>query len=239
MNLTDQLHDLVAHEPPYRLDPDSVVTGGRRRRRTRGTALALATGTTAAAVVAGVLLVQAQPPSGRQTLFGGTPPRPAPQGPIETVVRAHTPVSWTFSEAHETVPDGFQADVDDGAGASRLYVGVSPSPGSLQQHPCSDHEFALTSTCREMDLDTDTRLIVRGPAAGGPVISQTVVIVHRDGSGVDVENDNATWPWVDEIQAPATPEQKRLMSSPSVNRRLPVYSLEQMVEIAKAVDAAA
>jgi hypothetical protein len=242
VNLTDDLHDLVAHEPPYRLDPDAAIAAGRRRRRTRSTALALATGTTAAAVVAAVLVVQAGRPSGGQTLFGGSPSggtKQAPQGPIEVAVRAHTPAAWTLSETHETVPDGFQADVDDGEGAGRLYVGVSPSPGSLQQHPCSDHEFALDSVCREQDLDGDTRLIVRGPAASGPVTSQYVVIVHRDGSGVDVGNDNATWPWIDgPIQAPVTPEQKRLMSTPSVNRPLPVYSLSQLIEIAKAVDGA-
>ncbi|HUR51695.1 MAG TPA: hypothetical protein VMZ11_06195, partial [Mycobacteriales bacterium] len=138
-----------------------------------------------------------------------------------------------------TVPDGFQANVDDGAGASRLYLGISPSPGSLQQHPCSDHEFALDGPCKERSLDADTRLITRGPAASGPVTSTVVVIVHRDGSGVDVGNDNATWPWADPPAGTVvTAEEKRLMSTPSVNRPSPVYSVAQLVEIARAVDAA-
>jgi hypothetical protein len=239
VNLTDDLHDLVAHEPPYRLDPEAAIAGGRRRRRTRGTALALATGTTAVGVVAAVLVAQAHEPAKQQTLFGATPPvATVPQGPVESVVRAHTPAGWSFERIRESTADSFQADVDDGAGPSRLSVGLSPSPGTLQQHPCSDPEFSLGATCREQDLDADTRLVVRSPVQNGPVRSQYVVIVHRDGSGVDVGNDNATWPWVEEIRGPVTPEQKRLMSTPDVQRADPVYSLAQLVEIAKAVDAA-
>ena len=238
MNLADELRDLVAHEPPYVLDPDAAVEGGRRRRRARTTGIAAAVGVTATVVVGTVVALQPPTPVVHDSVtsrsFGST----APQGEIEQLVRAHTPAGWTLANVHETAPDGFQADVDDGAGASRLYVGISPSPGTLQQHPCRDEEFALDGFCREVDLDADTRLITRGPTASGPVTSSYAVIVHRDGSGVDVGNDNATWRWFDRLSAPMTPEQKRLVSAPSVNRAAPVYSLAQLVEIAKAVDAA-
>jgi hypothetical protein len=237
VNVTEKLHDLVADEPSYRLDPDGALAGGRRRRRTRTAALTVAAGATGVVALSGVLVLQAHRPAGHQTLFGATPSAAtAPGGELETVVRAHTPDSWTFAETQETVPDGFQSNVDDGDGASRLYVGLSPSPGTLQQHPCSDHEFALDSICTERQLDADTRLITRGPAKSGPVTSVYVVIVHRDGSGVDVGNDNATW--LTPPDGVLTATDKARYATPSVNRPLPVYSLAQLVEIAQAVDAA-
>jgi hypothetical protein len=238
-NVAEQLHELVTPEPPYLLDPDAAIAGGRRRRRVRTTGITAAVGMTAAAVVGTVVALQ--PPtlvvhdSVTSRSFGST----APQGEVERLVREHTPAGWTLANVHETASDGFQADVDDGDGASRLYVGISPSPGTLQQHPCRDEEFALGGLCREVDLDAGTRLITRGPTASGPVTSSYALIVHRDGSGVDVGNDNATWPWVD--VAPGTritPQDKLLLNTPSVNRSLPVYSLAQLVDLAKAVDAA-
>jgi len=237
VNVTEQLHDLVADEPPYLLDPDAALAGGRRRRHTRTAVIAVAAATSGVVAVSGVLAMQPQRPAGQQTLFGSSPTtEPAEQGSIEKLVRLHTPKWWTFADVQAYHPSEFQADVDDGDGASRLSVGISPSPGSLQQHPCSDHEFALDSVCTERDLDADTRLITRSPVASGPVTSEYVVIVHRDGSGVDVESDNATW------RPPPggvlTPETKAYYATPSVNRRLPVYSLSQLVEIARAVDAA-
>jgi hypothetical protein len=239
VNITEQLRDLVADEPPYLLDPDGALAGGRRRRRARTTGITAAVGVTAVVVVATALSLQPGPATVRDTVMAprfGAPAAPA-YGPIGTVVRDHTPAAWTFTQAHETKPDGFVANVDDGDGASRLYVGISPSPGSLQQHPCRDQEFALDGFCREVDLDADTRLITRGPTASGPVTSSYAVIVHRDGSGVDVGNDNATWPWAQGLTV-QTAAEKRLLSTPSVNRDAPVYSLEQLVAIARAVDAA-
>ena len=239
MNVSEQLHELVTHEPPYVLDPDAALAGGRRRRRARSSGIAAAVGMTAVVGVGAVVALQPPTPVVHDSVtsrsFGST----APQGEIERIVREHTPAGWTLANVRETAPDGFMADVDDGSGASRLYVGISPSPGTLQQHPCRDQEFALGGFCHEVDLDADTRLITRGPTASGPVTSSYAVIVHRDGSGVDVGNDNATWPWLD--VAPGTritPEDKRLLNRPSVNRREPVYSLAQLVELAKAVDAA-
>jgi hypothetical protein len=239
VNLTEELNDLVAHEPPYLLDPDAVVAGGARRRRARTTGLVAGLGLTAVVGTAAVLVLQpAAPRDSVTTTNVGSPVAPAPQGRIEAIVRAHTPSTWTFAEVHETSPSDFQANVDDGDGASRLYVGISPSPGTLQQHPCKDPEFAGGGFCKELVLDERTRLIRRGPTPSGPVTSTYVVIVHSDGSGVDVGSDNATWPWVDRLSGPVTPEQKRAMTTPSVNRDLPVYSVDQLVEIAKAVDAA-
>src|SRR5689334_11503550 len=127
------MRSLVADEPPYVLDADAVITSGRRRRRRRATAVAVGVGGTCALVVGAMVALQPAPvrDSVTTTRFGAS----GPQGPIESAVRAHTPASWTFAHVEETDASGFSADVNDGKGASRLSVGVSPSPGSLQQHP--------------------------------------------------------------------------------------------------------
>ena len=242
MNVTEQFHDLVADEPPYRLDPDAAVAGGRRRKHRRTAALSVAL--VASAGTAGTVLWRTVDAPVRDTVvFAGPSGQPVietrEQSELERLVRANTPAGWVLGGPRSYGPSSFEADVDDGQGASRLYLGLSPSRGTLQQHPCRDHEFALTGPCKEVDLDADTRLITRGPAASGPVTSAVVVIVHRDGSGVDVGNDNATWPRIDlEPGVLVTAEEKARLSTPTVNRPAPVYSLDQLVEIAKAVDAA-
>jgi len=231
VNVSEKLHDLVADEPPYRMDPEGAVAGGRRRAQRRTAVLSASAVVALAVGAAGI--VQAVRETPRQTVQLGAPVE-THHGPLETVVRDHTPAGWTFAEAEER-DGGFSANVDDGQGASRLYVGVTQPRGSLQQHPCSDPEFALDGPCKETELGDGRRLITRGPTASGPVTSAVVVIVHRDGSGVDVGNDNATWRRPPD--GVLTPETKLLYSTPSVNRTLPVYSIQQLVDIAKAVDA--
>jgi hypothetical protein len=242
VNVSEKLHDLVADEPPYRMDPDGAVTGGRRRAQRRTAVLSAAAVVALAVGAAGI--AQLRPETPRQTVYlAGPAAKPVAvsqeQSELERIVRQHTPAGWTFDVTDNDDEDAFSANVDDGNGASRLYLGVTQPVGSLQQHPCSDSEFALDGPCHETELGDGRRLITRGPARSGPVTSLVVVIVHRDGSGVDIGNDNATWPTIDLVSGErVTPEQKRLMSTPSVNRPLPVYSLAQLVEIAKAVDAA-
>jgi hypothetical protein len=218
------------------MDPDGAVARGRRRAQRRTAVLSASAAVAVVAAVAGVVQLNNETPP--RTVQLGAPAQAEPErqwGVLQRTVRAHTPAGWTFAEPDEHA-SGFSADVDDGEGASRFYVGVSKPSGSLQQHPCSDHEFALDGACRESELGEGRRLITRGPTSSGPVTSSVVVIVHRDGSGVDVGNDNATW-----LRPPdgvLTPETKLLYSRPSVNRKLPVYSIAQLVEIAQAVDAA-
>lgn len=239
MNLTEGLHELVRDEPPYALDPDGAVRGGRRRRRTRQGLLA---GT--AVVAAGALAVALAGGGGpRQRLVPADQPTaaaPADSGDTSSAfyraVRAHTPAAWTISGA-QAEDQGWQADVDDGSGAGRLSVGRSPHPGSLQQHPCGDPEFAVGVSCVETQLDVDTRLVVRGLQAAGSVRDLVVVIVHADGGGVDVEADNATWPAGPPSGAVVTPQEKARLSTPTVTRPAPAYSVDQLVRLAKAVDA--
>jgi hypothetical protein len=62
------------------------------------------------------------------------------------------------------------------------------------------------------------------------------VLVHRDGSGVIAESDNATWPWPRD--GVITPDEKRALNQPSVNRALPVWSRDRLVKLVEAADAA-
>ena len=238
MNLADDLRDLLADEPPYLLDPEAALAGGRRRRRTRTTALALATGATAAVAVGGLLALPSHGTAGRQTLLGATPPTStvaAAPGPLQRLVREQADPSWAFT-VHDESTTSFDADVDDGTGPGRMGLWLSPPPGSIQQHPCRDPEFAERAGCVETQLDPDTRLIVKGPGPSGPVTVLTVVLVHRDGSGVIAESDNATWPWPRD--GVITPDEKRALNQPSVNRALPVWSRDRLVKLVEAADAA-
>jgi hypothetical protein len=66
-----------------------------------------------------------------------------------------------------------------------------------------------------------------------------VVVVHRDGSGVHVGSDNATWPTFNVRSGErVTVAQKTAMTTPTVTRSAPVYSVDQLVQIARAIDAA-
>jgi hypothetical protein len=238
VNLTADLHDLVAHEPAYLLDPDPVLAGGRRRRARRTTVLTVVAGATAVMAVAGFLALPDHAPAARQTLFGATPPAATAevqQGALQRLVREHADPSWTFA-VHDETATGFDADVDDGTGPGRMGLWLSPPPGSIQQHPCSDGEFAEGATCVETQLDPDTRLVVKGPGRSGPVTVLVVVLVHRDGSGVIAESDNATWPWPHD--GFLTPEEKRHLSTVSIHRPLPVWTKDSLVKLVEAADAA-
>jgi hypothetical protein len=238
VNLTADQHALVADEPPYLRAPGAAVAGGRRRRSRRAATVSLAAGATAALAVAGLLALPTHRTGGQQTLLGASPPAAtveAPQGPLQRLVRGQADPSWTFA-VHEDTTTAFDADVDDGTGAGRMGLWLSPPPGSIQQHPCSDAEFAERARCVETDLDADTRLVVKGPGPSGSVTVLTVVLVHRDGSGVVAESDNATWPWPRD--GVLTPEEKRALSRPSVNRVLPVWTRDRLVRLVEAADAA-
>jgi hypothetical protein len=241
VNVTEGLHDLVADEPPFVLRPDEVLAAGRRRRRRGGIAVAGSGAVAASVVVGSVLLVHAPSSGSASVRFGGQPTAAAASdsgdltSPYYQLARAHTPAGWVISRAHSEDGSGWWADVDDGNGAGRL--GMFRSTASLQQHPCSDSEFvAKAASCTETMLDADTRLIVRSVSHTDPVNDIQVVIVHGDGSGVNVSDDNATWPDIPPGTSFTTPAQKRYFSHGTVGSAIPLYSTDQLVEIAKALD---
>ena len=141
MNLTERLHDLVADEPPYLLDPDVALAGARSRRRSVRAATTAFVGAGAAAAVAAVVLLQPAGTAGTATLVVPAASTAPSYGPLEQLVRQHSASGWTY-DVHQEDATGIDADVDDGAGAGRFGLWLSPPKGSIQQHPCTDESPA-------------------------------------------------------------------------------------------------
>ena len=230
------LHDLITSEPPYVLDPSGAMALGRRRRRAQLALTAL--GTTAA--VAGVVVLLPHggdaPTSTLQPAASSTP-APAADDRWLPLVRKYTPAEWTVDVAAST-DDGWSADVDDGRGAGELAFGLSPHPGSLQQHPCSDPEFVAGGKCEEVDLDADRRLVVSEKADARGWRTVEVVLVHRDGGGVDATAANGTVPRVAPGTVFTSAEDKSRATQPTITRAAPLYDAQTLIELVKAVDAA-
>ena len=231
------LHDLVTDEPPYVLDPAGAAALGRRRRARH---LALAGAGTAAAVTASFALLSsggAVAPTSTLQPAASTAPSSAPADRWLPLVRKFVPVEWSV-DVIESTDDGWSADVDDGQGAGRLSFSFSPHPGSLQQHPCSDPEFVQGGKCEEVELGDGRRLVTREAQPQGGFRSVVVVIVHRDGGGVDVGNDNATFPRLAPGTVFTSAEDKAEGTRGTVTRPMPLYDAQGLVELAKALDAA-
>ena len=245
MNVNEGLRDLLTDEPPFVLRPDEAVSAGRRRRRRRVAGTAMTAGAAAVVTVGSFALLAPSSTSKPATVrFGGTPTSASSTDTGDTssvyyrIARAHTPDGWSIRDGYVDHISGFWADVDDGVhGPGRL--GLFRSTGGLQQHPCSDSEFvAKADTCKETILDADTRLIVRGVSQTNPINDVQVVIVHGDGSGVNVSDDNATWPKVPERRTVFTEAEKRALNEGTIGSPEPLYSLDTLVAMAKALDAA-
>ena len=242
MNVTEGLHDLLADEPPYVLRPDEVVAAGRRRVRRRALATTVTAGV-AAVVAVGAVTLLSTPGTPTTTVFAGQPTAASSNDTGDTssvyyrIARQYTPAGWTIRDGYVDNGSGYWANVDDGVhGPGRLGMFVSTS--SLQQHPCGDSEFvAKAESCTETMLDADTRLIVRGVSRTNPVNDVQVVIVHADGSGVNVSDDNATWPQA-ERRAIYTEAEKRALNQGTIGSPAPLYSTDVLVQMAKALDAA-
>ena len=233
------LHDLITDEPPYVLDPAGAAALGRRRRARH---LALAGAGTAAAVAGSlVLMTSGGTPAPTSTLLqpGASPSRTVvPEDRWLPIVRKFTPAEWTV-DVRDSSDDVLVADVDDGQGPSRLWVSLSPHPGSLQQHPCSDSEFVRGGKCEEKDLGDGRTLVTRELAEEDGFRSVTVIVVHRDGGGVDVSSHNATWPVLPAGTVFTSSDEKVEATRGTVTRAMPLYDAQVLVELAKAVDARA
>lgn len=242
MNVTEGLHDLVSDEPPFLLRPDEAMAAGRRRRHVRGLTMIGTGGVVATLAIGSVTLVGGSSDSPPSTVgFGGTPTAASNQDSGDTssvyyqVARAHTPDGWTIAKG-ALEEFGWWANVDDGVhGPGRLGLWRGTS---FQQHPCSDSEFvAKASSCTETMLDADTRLIVRTVSRTNPINDIQVVIVHADGHGVNVSDDNATWPDIPALTVFTSEEEKRERTRGTVGSPEPLYSTDQLVAMAKALDA--
>jgi hypothetical protein len=237
VNVTDGLRDLVSDEPPFVLRPDAAIAAGRRQRRVRGVALTA----TGAAVAAGAFALLAPGGSAPTTVrFADGPPSQDTGDTTSAyyqVARAHTPADWTIRDGATEQDSGWWANVSDGVhGPGRLGLWRS-TRGGLQQHPCSDSEFVAKATsCTETMLDAHRRLIVRTVSHTDPINDIQVVIVHSDGSGVNVSDDNATWPDIPAGTVFRSGEEKRERTRGTVGSPEPLYSTDQLVAMAKALD---
>ena len=245
MNVTESLHDLVADEPPFVLRPDEVLSAGRRRRRRRTLALSGTAGAAAVVTIGSLALMSSTGTSPTTVRFAGEPTAAATQdtGDLSSeyyrIARASTPDGWTMSDGHLEHGSGWWANVDDGVhGPGRL--GMWRSTSSLQQHPCSDAEFVAEAvSCTETMLDPTTRLIVRSVSRTNPINDIQVVIVHSDGSGVNVSDDNATWPDPPIRSGRYTVAEKRALNHGTIGSPEPLYTTDQLVAMAKALDSSA
>ncbi len=239
MNVNEGLRDLVADEPPYVLDVEGALAGGRRRRRGRVTAVLSGVGLTVGAVAAGVVLLT--PATPHDVLTPAAQPPAAAEGDgslFYRVVRANTPAAWTITSIHSD-GESWWADVDDGRGAQR--VGISYSRGGLQLHPCSDSEYVNGATCTETELSATSRLIVRGVSHDGPqkaYASAYAEIVHPNGYGTSASIDNATWKELPEGKVLYTEDEKRELTKGTIVNPVPLYSTDQLVAMVKQYEAA-
>lgn len=153
---------------------------------------------------------------------------------IRAAIDAHTPDGWTIDLKENTAFGyGLDGTVDDGAGPGRLLVAVAIEKRMQQVHPCKDSDFKQGVACTESTLPDGSVLSVRELVDFKGIQTYAVVLTHPDGTGSFIESGNFSIP---DERKPITPEDKgRLVP---ITRAAPTYSLENLVEMVKAVDAA-
>jgi hypothetical protein len=243
---------LLVDEPPLHLDPGPVMANGarlRRRRRFGQTGIALLVTASCAAAVT-VPLTLAQGNDGGRDRVGAPQPAQQPepwwglrpeQERMARAIVAASPAGlefemgsdrWEQWEPNELPAlDGL---VDDGDGPSRLLVGLSPSPGSQQLHPCQDAEFRQEAACSERTLADGAVLSLRGLSDHNGVRTVTVALTHPDGGGVFAESGNFALPSTASLRAHPT----RKPGPVQPTRAMPVYTVEQLADVVLAVDGA-
>ena len=235
----------------------------RRRRtagRTAGTltALAAATGVvlaapgllprgegsgTALAPASAPAAPGAPAPSTAPAATGGAPaavPGSEPEPLLDAVERAvHenvAPATWTVVGRDRL--DGaarVDGDLADGAGApARLFVVVTQDrPGTLQERPCEDPDFAGDS-CRTTDLPDGRWLSIASSSDGGYEKIQAVLSAPGGGDGVYAEVANTAAPgWGDRVR----PVEGEVTQAPVVRPDTPLDAA-QLEQLVVAVDAA-
>jgi hypothetical protein len=248
--LRDAFENATADEPPFRVSLGTVMTDGWRGRRRRQITVATASAVAVAVVAAGTVAVVAHRSGPSATLTvrpfhvqglqmrssgDGEADLTQRQSRVAAAVVAASPAGWTFDFGADHW-DGvsLETTADDGDAPGRLTVGVSPSPGTQQVHPCEDPEFRAGAGCSERILADGAVLSLRDSVEshGGHYVA--AVLTYPDGSGVGAESGNyvLTWPLPEVV----TPEQKRDLVHVSPNGT--VYTVQQLADVVLAVNRA-
>jgi hypothetical protein len=248
-DLREGFSRLVADEPPMHIDITPVTQKGKRLRTTRRVGYAAGSvgvvGLAAAAIAVPFVLAHdtTKPRLNVAPLaaFGGgasTDDLTAQQHRVVRAIETSSPTDWTFTTSADRW-DGanLEGEVNDGAGPARLTVGVSPTNGSQQLHPCKDAEFRAVgqaARCRERTLADGSVLSLRDVIDSDGIKYIDVVLTHPDGGGVNAESGNFTIDWPP--PSVATAQQKRDMVHAS--RPDPTYTVDQLGQVVLAVDRA-
>lgn len=137
-------------------------------------------------------------------------------------------------ELHPDSLDGswiLDGNADDGFGAGRLYVVVTPRRGDLTAHPCGDPDFRQGGRCTEQELPNGDRLVLRDRVTGGGVTTVLAVLIHPDRSGITAE---ASTMWIDLSAGAIGPGGHQ---SPIVTRTDPLYSARELGALLVRIDA--
>ena len=157
-------------------------------------------------------------------------------GAIVDAIRASSPSRIALDLSPDRLDGDWRVDgnADDGDGPARLYVDVTFRPGMLEPHPCSDSEFRQGGPCVERPLPGGDLLVFRDVVVGpGRMKTIEAVLVHPDRSGVGAEAGNWSLPPLPPTVAPGG------TGTPQVTRTDPIYTVEQLGRLVRAVDAAA
>lgn len=260
LDTRDVLRRVVADEPDFSYDLDTVVTRGRASRRRHRTRVGSLT-TVGVCAVAGASFVLVP------ALLGGTapertavtpgsggdsanepatpaddqhrPPPPVAARPtnafdrtIAAAVVAASPEEWFLDLNNgESSSGGVDGTADDGSGPGSISVGIST--GSQQLHPCDDAEFVAGGTCTERTLASGAVLSQRGLASRDGILSVQVVLTYPDGSGINADATDAIW-MIDKTATGPGADKPDLV----VSRTGPTFTVHQLAEVVLAVDAA-
>lgn len=254
MNDTDVRHvfdRVLTGEPELSLTASSVDDAIHRthrrqvmRRSIAGSALAVV-----AALGVGLPLLnnKSADPQTNLTISAASKVLAAPTTPISVVaedptfaaIRAaideHTPDGWTIDlEQNTAFGYGLDGTVNDGTGPGRLLVAVAVEKRMQTVHPCKDSDFKQGVACTESTLADGSVLSVRELVDFKGIQTYAVVLTHPDGTGSFIESGNFSIP---DRKEPLTVDDKERLVP--VTRANPTYNLDQLVEMVKAVDAAA
>jgi hypothetical protein len=111
---------------------------------------------------------------------------------------------------------------DDGTGAGRLFVDVTPKPGNVETNPCVDPDFVQGGRCVRKLLPGGDWLILRGLVEANGTRTVDAALIHPNRTGILAEASNVT---IDGRSA-------------AISRHDPLYTAAELGELIVAIDRA-